>query len=443
MMMDLDKVDVNDQRVQDLLALGTDATAEQIARLLDKHHGHMDNAAAALLDGNFQVDEPDTRGRQTTKAIAPALPPRRKQNSPVDNSRALVRIDTSNKNNLPAYDEDLELNKALALSLAEGGGGGGGDGGVGGDDDLPPLEPVPSGPVYGPHLDPRTNRGLDESTDHALRQALEASLNDGKNSLAADVYEELDIEQQVKVSDGRPTALRSSDPNSIFAPPILQALLSIPHLLKRLKEVRTWPEGGDVESMLEAPWHEIAKQTEDLKAESAGLWTRPELTTMPYDLRAVIIHDGLLGRAHLFSYVRRADKWWKVVDSTVSEVSEETVLSDSAGVHLGAGVVCLLYASAVGEGGKDKDDIKWPRKDRLKSQKLDEPFMAQLSPEVQARLAHQPVSESPSDEEEEFMDAEEMIVVAHDHTPAEDVATGDVPDDVSMDEVVPPPAGVV
>ncbi|KAG9094287.1 hypothetical protein FRC06_010961 [Ceratobasidium sp. 370] len=706
----MEPIDVNDVRVQTLLGLGTDATAEQIARLLDRHNGHLDNVAAALLDGNFEVDDSDTRGRQTTKAIAPALPPRRKQNSPVDNSRALVRVDNANDTGAPrAYDEDVELNKALALSLKDTGGGelGAGDG-----DEPPPLEPV--GPVYGPQRDPRTTRGrrnddaglgvgfkgLDETTDHALRRALEASLNDGKNSLAADVYEELGVEEQVRTFDGRPTALRSSDPNSIFAPPILQALLSIPQLLNRLKEIRTRPgveyaDGGEgtsqdgmegVERMLDGPWHDceivrelfahaehtqrayvdiqpwaekagwaredmadspngaaadlmhyltralnlslpdgkqslflprlhdpnsptrppplspphaeisehqepllylvplntpspvsetnnnlidilesqvsadrvgfsslpealafrveggggrfgfparvwmdrwvvekrgfvegvvlkrareieillkgmeeekqqllrhegrdtlvdlrvcikhfettasdggdekraernrrtleklktilkdfedrceqIAKKSEELKTESAGLWNRPELMTIPYDLRAVVIHDGLLGRAHLFSYVRRADKWWKVVDATVSEVTEDTVLNDTAGVHLGAGVLVLVYAVPTTEA--ESHGIKWPRKDRLKSQKLDEPFFAQLSPETQARLAEyaQPVSQPVSDDEEEFIDADEMIVVAHETDEVVDDAR-DVPDDVSMDGV---PAGVV
>ncbi|KAG8744066.1 hypothetical protein FRC10_010851 [Ceratobasidium sp. 414] len=688
----MEPIDVNDVRVQTLLALDTGATAEQIARLLDKHNGHLDNVAVVLLDGNFEVDDSDTRGRQTTKAIAPALPPRRKQNSPVDNSRALVRVENTNNVNAPAYDEDVELNRALALSLKDAGAG---EQGAGDGDEPPPLEPV--GPVYGPQRDPR---GLDETTDHALRRALEASLNDGKNSLAADVYEELAVEDQVRTFDGRPTALRSSDPNSIFAPPILQALLSTPQLLERLQGIRTRPEvehvdGGEasqdvmegVERMLDGPWHdcevvrelfahaehtqrayvdiqswaeragwargdmaglpngaatdlmyrltralnlslpngkqslflprlhdpnsptpppplstphaeiseqhpdlllylvplntpspvtetnnniidvletqvsvdrvgfsslpeafafrveggagrfgfparvwmdrwmvekrefvegvvmtrareiehllkgmqvekeqllrhegrdtlvdlrvcikhfettasdggdekradrnrrtleklktilkdfedrceEIAKRSEELRTESAGLWTRPELMTMPYDLRAVVIHDGLLGRAHLFSYVRRADKWWKVVDATVTEVTEETVLNDTAGVHLGAGASVLVYSVPTEEA--ESQGGKWPRKDRLKSQKLDEPFLAQLSPEAQARLAEhaQPVSPPASDDEDEFMDAEEMIVVAHEADEVVDDVR-DVPDDVSMDEV---PAGVV
>jgi hypothetical protein len=74
---------------------------------------------------------------------------------------------------------------------------------------------------------------------------------------------------------------------------------------------------------------------------------------------------------------------------------------------------------------------------QLKTQKLNEAFRSQLSPEMQTRLAGecQAVSASTSDDEEdEFMDAEEMIVVAPEEV-VDDVQ--DMPDDVSMDEVVP------
>ena len=40
-----------------------------------------------------------------------------------------------------------------------------------------------------------------------------------------------------------------------------------------------------------------------------------------YDLRAVLVHDGFYGRSHIYSYVRQHDKWWKVVDYSVTEVS--------------------------------------------------------------------------------------------------------------------------
>jgi hypothetical protein len=40
-----------------------------------------------------------------------------------------------------------------------------------------------------------------------------------------------------------------------------------------------------------------------------------------YDLRAVIIHDGLLGRNHVYSYTKdEKEKWWKILDYQVSQV---------------------------------------------------------------------------------------------------------------------------
>jgi hypothetical protein len=39
-----------------------------------------------------------------------------------------------------------------------------------------------------------------------------------------------------------------------------------------------------------------------------------------YDLRAVLVHDGLFGRRQLYSYVKDKGVWWKSVDSDVTEV---------------------------------------------------------------------------------------------------------------------------
>jgi hypothetical protein len=39
-----------------------------------------------------------------------------------------------------------------------------------------------------------------------------------------------------------------------------------------------------------------------------------------YDLRVVLVHDGLYGRNHLYSYVRYKGAWWKTVEYKVSEV---------------------------------------------------------------------------------------------------------------------------
>ena len=40
-----------------------------------------------------------------------------------------------------------------------------------------------------------------------------------------------------------------------------------------------------------------------------------------YDLRAVLMHNGLYGRKNIYCYVKDRGAWWKTVDSTVTEVS--------------------------------------------------------------------------------------------------------------------------
>ncbi|CEL54972.1 hypothetical protein RSOLAG1IB_07465 [Rhizoctonia solani AG-1 IB] len=224
------------EQVEVLQALGTAATRDQIANLLKKHSGNVEIVAGYLLDGNFDtpavtVTEPEERGRTMTKS-APALPPRRKHSSPVDNSMALVPTTGEQP---PRYDEmeDDDMKKALALSME--------------DQGPPPLEHIPEiSEEYGPYQDVRKydNRNLDSGTDHALRQALEASLNDGKNNLAADLYVERPAEERGRENDGRPVAFRSSDQNSIFAPPIFQALMALAPLRARLKahHLRFTPE---------------------------------------------------------------------------------------------------------------------------------------------------------------------------------------------------------
>lgn len=46
-----------------------------------------------------------------------------------------------------------------------------------------------------------------------------------------------------------------------------------------------------------------------------------DFTIVKYDLRFVLVHDGLYGRNHLYSYVKSKGKWWKTVDHDVTEVS--------------------------------------------------------------------------------------------------------------------------
>ena len=88
------------------------------------------------------------------------------------------------------------------------------------------------------------------------------------------------------------------------------------------------------------------------------------------------MHDGLYGRPHLYSYVNDNGTWWKTVDWDVTEAScrplspkapplfvlsqvpEETVLTDPTGFHLGAGPYMLSYSRAIPEG--DPEPLQWP-----------------------------------------------------------------------------------
>ncbi|KZT08631.1 uncharacterized protein LAESUDRAFT_811244 [Laetiporus sulphureus 93-53] len=84
-----------------------------------------------------------------------------------------------------------------------------------------------------------------------------------------------------------------------------------------------------------------------LKLEAANIFDCPELRQHRYDLRVVLVHDGLYGRNHLYSYVKHKNAWWKTVDYAVTEVSEDTVLNDSIGLHLGTGPYFLIYSLAL------------------------------------------------------------------------------------------------
>lgn len=77
------------------------------------------------------------------------------------------------------------------------------------------------------------------------------------------------------------------------------------------------------------------------------------------------MHDGLFGRSHIYSYTKdNKGVWWKIVDYQVSEVkpsdprcsfstvtfifqvTEDMVLNDHTGLHLGAGPLLLFYSRA-------------------------------------------------------------------------------------------------
>jgi len=63
----------------------------------------------------------------------------------------------------------------------------------------------------------------------------------------------------------------------------------------------------------------------------------------------VLMHDGLKGRKHVYSYIKHDDAWWKVVDHTTTKVTFETVSNDKDGMHLGAGPFLLIYSRSLSE----------------------------------------------------------------------------------------------
>ncbi|THV02197.1 hypothetical protein K435DRAFT_775698 [Dendrothele bispora CBS 962.96] len=99
---------------------------------------------------------------------------------------------------------------------------------------------------------------------------------------------------------------------------------------------------------LEAKVEQIDAEVADLHNKLTTLFDTPELQNHPYDLRAVLVHTGLSGRKHLYSYVQDAQgRWWKTVDFTVSQVPEDEVLGDTKGVALGAGPYMLFYSRSL------------------------------------------------------------------------------------------------
>ncbi|KAI9068656.1 hypothetical protein FKP32DRAFT_1561274 [Trametes sanguinea] len=134
-----------------------------------------------------------------------------------------------------------------------------------------------------------------------------------------------------------------------------------------------------------------------LKGEVGGMLDCPELQRHRYDLRAVIVHDGLFGRSHLYSYVKSKGKWWKTVDYAVTEVRphpivlslpqvpEETVLNDATGLHLGAGPYFLLYSRAMPQ---EEEDARAPWQESLKDavKHNNRIFFGQLPPEVASQV---------------------------------------------------------
>ncbi|TFY81122.1 hypothetical protein EWM64_g2892 [Hericium alpestre] len=144
-----------------------------------------------------------------------------------------------------------------------------------------------------------------------------------------------------------------------------------------------------IENELETIDNEISK----LKVQSAGLFEGSELRQHQYDLRVVLVHDGLPGRNHLYSYVQHLDRWWKTVDYTVTEVPEDTVLNDPTGLHLNAGPYMLIYSRTTPDLDTTQP-LSWPEDVKNSVKHNNQAFLAQLPLEAanQARNTSPPTS---------------------------------------------------
>jgi len=102
---------------------------------------------------------------------------------------------------------------------------------------------------------------------------------------------------------------------------------------------------------------------------------------MKYDLRAVLMHDGLKGRKHVYSYVQHDDAWWKIVGHIVTKVTLETVLNDKDGMHLGAGPFLLIYSRSLSEPLMSE----WPNVVKAGAKADSSEFLEKFPPTIQEK----------------------------------------------------------
>ncbi|KAL6307660.1 hypothetical protein BKA93DRAFT_726897 [Sparassis latifolia] len=132
-----------------------------------------------------------------------------------------------------------------------------------------------------------------------------------------------------------------------------------------------------------------------LRNEAANAFECPELQQHRYDLRVVLVHDGLFGRSHIYSYVKDKGIWWKTVDYAVTQVrsspdlilqvSEDIVLNDPIGLHLGAGPFFLIYSRALAEEEENRRE-QWPEDVKNSVKHNNGVFLTSLPPEVAVQV---------------------------------------------------------
>lgn len=51
---------------------------------------------------------------------------------------------------------------------------------------------------------------------------------------------------------------------------------------------------------------------------------------MRYDLKAVLMHDGLSGPEHVWAYVQHEERWWRVCQGEAQEVRNLQIMFANA-----------------------------------------------------------------------------------------------------------------
>ncbi|KAF9484084.1 hypothetical protein BDN70DRAFT_872980 [Pholiota conissans] len=162
---------------------------------------------------------------------------------------------------------------------------------------------------------------------------------------------------------------------------------------------RTADHLKDIMTMIEGKVEDIDHKVEQLQGEVARVYDCPELQKFQYDLRAVLFHTGLPGRKQIYSYVQDTDGvWWKTVDHEVTEVPEETVLSDPTGIHLGAGPYMVFYSRHMSDEHLH-EPLVWPVTFSEAVEENNKRFLAIMHPELgifsSARSSPDPASFPP------------------------------------------------
>lgn len=106
---------------------------------------------------------------------------------------------------------------------------------------------------------------------------------------------------------------------------------------------------------LESTRRSLEQHVKVLKAELRD--KKGKMSKFWYRLKAIIIHSGMVGFGHYFSFIKIKDKWFCFNDSHVSTKTEEEVLAQAKGQVRGyenCNCYCLFYERSNRESNSRK-----------------------------------------------------------------------------------------